>query len=273
MSLGNFLRKQDLSRKAITVIKHRGGIITVNNEKQTTRCLLSEGDEVSLTFPKEKPKRTLAPVKMALNVVYEDDFILVVDKAAGMPSVPTGHHEASLANGILAHYEATGLASAVHFVNRLDKNTSGLLLVAKYRHIHHLLTTDPQKIVRKYYALVAGVLKDGGVIDAKIHRPSVTSVKRVVDETGQHARTHYEPVQTTGASTLVRCTLETGRTHQIRVHLSHIGHPILKDPLYGDGAAGDRQLLHSYFLGFTHPITGEQLSFETDVPARFEGLE
>jgi 23S rRNA pseudouridine1911/1915/1917 synthase len=268
-SLGNFLKQQDLSRRAIVALKHRGGKIFVNTEVQTTRFKLHVGDVVTVTFPDEPVSNALLPHKMEFKIIYEDEYLLVVDKEAGLPSVPAGTHSVSLANGILAYYEQIGLKSTVHFVNRLDKDTSGLLVVAKYRHIHHLMTENIKAVSRKYYALVSGVLKDFGVIDAPIFRPSADSVKRIVHPSGKRAITNCEVLMQIEGSTLVRCTLETGRTHQIRVHMAHIGHPILKDSLYGDGEAGEMQLLHSYFLEFTHPMTGEALTFETEVPSRF----
>ena len=268
-SLGDFLKQQDLSKKAIIALKHRGGEICVNAKEQTTRFTLRTGDIVKVTFADEPVSSTLLPFQMDIQIVYEDDFLLVVDKKAGLPVIPTGEHHISLANGILAHYENIGLRSTVHFVNRLDRGTSGLLAIAKYRHIHHLMTADMKEITRKYYALVSGILKDNGRIDALIHRPSATGVKRAVHPSGQRAITNYEAIQHFEDATLARCSLETGRTHQIRVHMAHIGHPILKDPLYGDGEEGDLQLLHSYYLEFIHPISGEKLSFETGVPQRF----
>ena len=269
-SLGDFLKRQDLSKKAIVALKHRGGKICINNEERTTRFILNVGDEISVTFPNEPVSDSLSPIKMNINVIYEDDFILVVDKKVGLPMIPTGSHDIALANGILAYYAESGLKSTVHFVNRLDKDTSGLLVVAKYRHIHHLMTADIKSITRKYYARVAGILTGSSCINAPILKSSAIGIKRVVDMGGQHAMTRYEAIQTHDESTLVRCTLETGRTHQIRVHMAHINHPILKDPLYGNGAVGDMQLLHSYFLAFVHPISGKKLSFETKVPMRFE---
>jgi len=269
-SLGDFLKQQDLSKKAVIALKHRGGEICVNTVERTTRFILHVGDVITVTFPDEPVSNSLLPIPMAINVVYEDAFLLVVEKKEGMPVIPTGDHRTSLANGILAYYEQIGLKSTVHFVSRLDKDTSGLLVVAKYRHIHHLMTADIKAITRKYYALVSGILKDSGCVDAPIYKPSVTGVKRVVHPSGQRAITHYEVVQQFEGRTLVSCTLETGRTHQIRVHMAYIGHPMLKDPLYGDGIEGDMQLLHSYFLEFIHPITGERLSFKTEVPNRFK---
>ena len=268
-SLKNFLKKQDLSRKAITTLKHQGGKICINAEEKTTRFMLTVGDVVTITFPDEPVSNTLLPFKMDMENVYEDDFLLVVDKKEGLTSVPSGFYSTSLANGILAYYEDIGLKSTVHFVNRLDKGTSGLLVVAKHRHIHHLMTVDAKSVKRKYYALISGILKDFGCVDAPIARLSADSVKRSVHPSGKRAITNYEAIEHFEDSTLVRCTLETGRTHQIRVHMDHLGHPILKDPLYGDGECGDKQLLHSYFLEFVHPITRDIMSFETEVPNRF----
>lgn len=268
-SLGDFLKQQDLSKKAIIALKHQGGEICVNKEVQTTRCKLRAGDEISVTFPDEPVSNKLFPIEVELHIVYEDDYIMVVDKKEGMPVIATGNHQFALANGILAYYEKIGLNSTVHFVNRLDRGTSGLLVVAKYRHVHHLMTMNIKRVTRKYYARVAGVIKDKGCINAQIFRPSATSIKRIVDLRGKRAVTHFEAIEVIDNTTIVRCVLETGRTHQIRVHLAHIGHPILKDPLYGEGRVEDMQLLHSYFIKFSHPISGEELSFETEIPSRF----
>ena len=267
--LGDFLTNQNLSKKAVIALKHRGGKICVNGTEKTTRHLISTSDIVTVIFADEPVSSTLLPVKMEIPIVYEDDFLLVVDKKAGIPVIPTGSHDVGLANGIFAYYQEIGLKSTVHFVNRLDKDTSGLLIIAKYRHIHHLMTDQQGAITRKYYALVTGNLKDSFRIDQPIHRPSVTSIMRFVHPNGQRAVTDIEPIAHYMGQTLVSCTLETGRTHQIRVHLSHLGHPIIKDPLYGDGLPNDQQLLHSYFLEFNHPMTGEKLTFTTEIPARF----
>lgn len=269
ITLGDFLLQQQLSKKAIIALKHRGGKICVNNESRTTRWQLQNQDLVTVTFPDEQVSLHLKPVQMELNIVYEDAFLLVVDKKEGLPVMATGNCLQALANGILAHYEEIELASTVHFVNRLDRGTSGLLIVAKYRHIHHLMKLEMSKVTRKYYALVTEIMIGKGVIEAPIFRPDMNSIKRVVDERGQYALTDYEVVENFSASTLVKCRLETGRTHQIRVHLAHLGHPILKDPLYGDAKEEDLQLLHSYFVEFVHPITNERLVFETGVPDRF----
>ena len=268
-SLGEFLSLQNLSKKSIVALKHRGGRILVDGFEATTRYVLGGFETVSVEFADEPVSEALVPVAMDFEIAYEDDFLLVVNKEAGIPVIPTGHHDIGLGNGILHYYNKIGISSTIHFVNRLDKDTSGLLIVAKYRHIHHLMTQDIMAVSRKYYAFVEGKMNESRTINAKIARLSVPSVKREVDETGQVAVTHFEPVKNYTEKTLLRCTLETGRTHQIRVHASYIGHPILNDSLYGNGIEGDMQLLHSYFLEFRHPVTDEILTFETAVPERF----
>lgn len=267
--LGEFLTKQHFSRKAVIALKHRGGKIIVNNEEKTTRFKLTTGDKVTVIFANESVSNKLLPVRMKFLIIYEDEFLLVVDKVVGLPVIPTGSHDVGLANGILAYYQEIGLGSTVHFVNRLDKDTSGLLIIAKHRHIHHLMTEQHGSIIRKYYALISGVLVQGCKIDAPLYRPVLESIKRIVHSLGKQAVTNVEIVQHFENQTLVSCTLETGRTHQIRVHMAHIGHPIIADPLYGTGKPNDQQMLHSYALEFVHPITGVNLRFQTEVPKRF----
>lgn len=271
-SLGDFLKRQELSKKSIIALKHRGGKLYVNGCEETTRRMLCVGDSVTVIFPDESVSESLLSIEMEIDIAYEDDFLLVINKKEGLPVMPTGDHCTSLANGILAYYEKSGLKSTVHLVNRLDKDTSGLLVVAKYRHVHHLMTIDIKNITRKYYALVSGALTGSHQVDAPIFRPSGDSIKRVIHPSGQRAITHCEVVGQYANSTLLSCMIETGRTHQIRVHMKHLGHPILKDPLYGNGLIGDKQLLHSFFLEFIHPMSGEKMCFESPVPERFYGF-
>jgi len=270
--LGSFLKNQHLSRRSLTCLKHRGGSITVNKEKQKVRYMLGAGDVVEVLFPAEPVSGQLKAIPVEVEIVYEDAYLLVVNKQKGLPVMSTATHEVTLINGILAHYQEIQLESTVHVVNRLDKDTSGLMVIAKYRHVHYLMTKSVQSINRQYYALVQGVLEGAGIIDAPILRPSPDSVKRIVDARGKQAITYYEPIQTCGNRTLVRCKLHTGRTHQIRVHLSHLGYPIIGDPLYGRAETGEGQWLHSYYLEFEHPISGEIMTFETKIPERFDCL-
>ena len=273
ISLLNFLKKKRLSRKTMVAIKHRGGQLLVNGTPQIVHHQLTAGDLVTVNFPKEARSESLIPEDLELDIIYEDEYLLVINKPAGIPVIPSIRYPSkTLANAIIYDYNKKNIAATVHFVNRLDRDTSGLLMVAKYQHIHHLLTKEMKQIKRKYYALVKGHLPaTAGKIDQPIARERVGSVRRLVRGDGQRAITFYQVMEKKHEMTLVQCELETGRTHQIRVHLAYLGCPIIGDTLYDQEAlklAGG-QMLHSYHLSFIHPITEKALCFETALPARF----
>ena len=264
-----FLKSREISKKAVTALKHRGGRIEVNGTPQTVHYPLAPEDEIGIYFPKEDRGSGLSPWDFPLSIVFEDDYLLVLNKPAGIPVIPTLRYpEKTLANALIHYYDEIGIPSTIHFVNRLDKDTSGLLIVAKYRHIHHLLTKDIKQIQRRYLARVIGTPNPpSGLIDAPIARLQEGSVKRGIHPDGQPARTHYQlldshPPHLPNTST-IECRLETGRTHQIRVHMSHLGHPLLGDTLYGGppGETTPGQHLHSYYLSFTHPLTKKTHTF------------
>ena len=264
--LGSFLKSRGISKKGLIAIKHQGGKVLVNGRPETVRFKLTEGDRVQVFFPPEKRSEGLRPDKLPLKVVFEDDYLLILDKPSGLPVIPSIRYpEKTLANGVLHYFDEQGLGSTVHFLNRLDKDTEGLLAVAKFRHVHHLLTADMKRVRRKYQAWVKGELAiQSGTVDAPIARLEEGKVIRGVREDGQRAVTHFRVLEVQPGKTLVECCLETGRTHQIRVHMAHLGHPLLGDTLYdphGDPALGG-QCLRSYHLAFCHPITGEELVFE-----------
>jgi len=274
MSLLNYLKRQNISRKMTVALKHRGGKLLVNGTSQTVRCILKEGDLVTVIFPQEPRSQGLSPYELKLNIVYEDPYLLVIDKPAGIPTIPSLRHpHETLANAIIYYYHEQHLDSTIHFVNRLDRDTSGLLIVAKYGHIHHLLTQELKQIQRKYYAVVKGAMNSSqGTINKPIARVRPGQVRRCVRADGQPAITHFRAIKKWPDLTLVECQLETGRTHQIRVHLAHLGHPLISDTLYDEGAIELEygQLLHSYHLSFMHPIYKREFSFETDLPSRFK---
>lgn len=272
MLLREYLReKKQLSKRALTDIKFSGGKLVVNGEEATVRRTLQAGDEVVVYFPVEKTSRAIVPEKLPLSIVYEDEYVLVINKQANMATIPSREHrQGTLAQAVLFYYEQKKWPATFHAINRLDKDTSGLLLVAKHRYSHDLFRICQQKgeINRRYLAIVHGHLPcDRDVIDAPIARKADSIIERIVSETGQEARTRYEVCERLLNETVVKVELETGRTHQIRVHFSYLGHPLLGDTLYGGNKANiERQALHSYELSFYHPFLKKELFFSCPLP-------
>lgn len=271
-SLRSFFREEaKISRKALAAIKFRGGLILVNNKEKNVRTLLEKGDRITICLPAEQVSEGLIPEQLPFQIVYEDDHLLVINKKAGMATIPSREHpNGTLANAVLGYYVQKGIPSTFHAVNRLDKDTSGLLLVAKHRLAHDRLSKLQQKgrVRRSYEAFVEGALaQKNGTIDAPIARDPESIIKRCVKEDGQEAHTHYVVKKELKHFSHVEIELETGRTHQIRVHFSHIGHPLLGDDLYGGKKALiSRQALHCFRIEFEHPFTNERKKFEQSLP-------
>ncbi|WP_456275848.1 RluA family pseudouridine synthase [Bacillus sp. AK128] len=271
----DFLKEREISKTALTDIKFRGGEILVNLFPVTVRYQLKDGDHLQVIFPIELPSEELRKEDLPLSVAFEDDYLLVVNKTANIPTIPSREHpRGSLANALLYYYDQKNIGSTVHIVNRLDRDTSGLLIVAKHRYTHHLFSKQQKAslIKRTYEALVHGqVLEDSGTIQAPIGRKDTSIIEREVREDGQTAVTDFEVLKRYKEFTHVALRLETGRTHQIRVHMSYIGHPLLGDELYGGSKLFiTRQALHSREISFLHPITGEQLTLSTPLPIDME---
>lgn len=266
-----FLKEQEISKRALTDIKFKGGAILVNDHEETVRFKLKEGDQLKLIFPPEIPSDGVKGENLPLSIVFEDDYLLVIDKPAGMNTIPSREHPTgSLANALVGYYESIGTEATSHIVTRLDRNTSGLVLIAKHRHIHHLFSKLQQsgEVKRTYEALVEGVFSEkSDIITQPIGRKSDSIIEREVREDGQFARTHFKVLERKNSFTHIELQLETGRTHQIRVHMSYIGHPLLGDDLYGgDTAFIGRQALHCKQVRFLHPILKEEMSFFTEMP-------
>ncbi|WP_173108075.1 RluA family pseudouridine synthase [Bacillus sp. KH172YL63] len=266
-----FLIDQQISKRTLTAVKFEGGCITLNGKEENVRHPLSGGDVLTVRFPKEKESESLKAEEIRLPVLYEDDDVLVVDKPWGMKTIPTKDEPTgSLANAILGYYRRKDIRSTVHIVTRLDKDTSGLVLIAKHRHVHHLFSLQQKgrEIKRSYEAFVEGVLeKEEGMIEEPIARKETSIIEREVSETGKYALTYYRVMKQFPRFAHIELNLETGRTHQIRVHMSFIQHPLAGDDLYGGSLALiKRQALHCKKLSFFHPVKKEWTIIEAAMP-------
>lgn len=256
LRIDDFAYLHHISKKCLKDMKMKGDIL-VDGVHQTVRYHLQVGEIVTFIFPDEMNQ--IPPEYIPFDIVYEDHDLMVIDKPAGIPCIPTRAHPShTLANGISYYYQSIGLKSTVHFVNRLDKDTSGLMVVAKYRYIHDLMSQNMGHMYRLYHAYVQGHVQQGE-ISLPIYREG-QDMKRVIDERGKKSLTHYRCLKTDQGSSYVECRLETGRTHQIRVHMAAIGHPLIGDPLYGDGNGSF--YLDSFKICFKHPITHRYISIE-----------
>jgi 23S rRNA pseudouridine1911/1915/1917 synthase len=267
-----FLKNEEISRTALTDIKFKGGSIQVNGEEVNVRYKLAVGDELTVIFPAENPSDGVKGENLQLTVLFEDEFLLVVTKPAGMNTIPSREHPTgSLANALVGYYQQCGLQATSHIVTRLDRDTSGIVLVAKHRHVHHLFSMQQQsgQVKRTYEAFAEGSFELGvGTINAPIGRKEDSIIEREVREDGQYACTHYSVIERYGAFTYLELQLETGRTHQIRVHMSYLEHPLLGDDLYGgDRSLIARQALHCKKIKFKHPFSQEEMTFTAPLPA------
>lgn len=261
-----FLKEQQISKRALTDIKFNGGDILINDTHVNVLHMLQKGEILTLIFPIENISEQMKPESLPLTIIYEDEYLLVIHKPQGMNTIPSfTHPTGSLANALLGYFQNNNLYATIHIVTRLDRDTSGLVLVAKHRHIHHLFSQMQQKneVKRMYEAFCHGIIKEKtGTIHAPIARKKDSIIERCVASDGQVAITHYEVLNEFNDYSHIRLQLETGRTHQIRVHLSSIGHPLLGDTLYGGKKdLVSRQALHCSYLQFIHPITLKSMEF------------
>ena len=261
----------------------KDGEVTVNGKKVKTGYQLSKGDEVSVNIPEPK-ELDVEPQKMNLDIVYEDDDVILVNKPKGMVVHPApGHTTDTLVNGLLYHCKdnLSGINGVARpgIVHRIDRDTTGILIVCKNDMSHNSIAAQLKEhsINRRYRALVHGNLKDDtGTVEGPIGRHPIDRKKMAINEkNGKPAVTHYTVLERFGNYTLIECKLETGRTHQIRVHMTSIGHPLVGDEVYGPAKCPFKlqgQCLHAMILGFVHPRTGEYMEFSADLPDYFEDL-
>lgn len=263
---------KQFSRRMIIAAKSENGHILVNGEPKTVRYQLNEGDILTIVLPPERKGEDMKAEDIPLDIVFEDDDLLVLFKPAGIATMPSlNHRNGTIANGILNYYAKKNIPYTVHIVTRLDLNTSGLMLVAKHRFSHSLLSAAQieGKIRRKYKAIIHGHLDNkAGVIHAPIEREEGSIIKRAVMETGKDAITSYKVEKELNEDTLVHVELITGRTHQIRVHFSYLGHPLVGDDLYGGSLKKEmtRQALHCFEISFMHPFKKQVMTFQLPLP-------
>lgn len=271
-TIEQFLRGKGYSSQCIKELKKQWGSILINAEPQYMKVALQEGSTLTVHIQEESSSEKIPPVELPLDIIYEDEDLLVINKPADMPIHPSlNNYENSLANALAWYFAKQDKPFVFRCINRLDRDTSGLTIVAKHMLSGGILSSmvAERAIHREYLAIVRGhISPESGTIDAPIGRKGNSIIERQIDYVGgEHAVTHYALKEYKNGHSLLSIHLETGRTHQIRVHMKHMGFPLIGDHLYNpDMEYMSRQALHSHRLQFTHPITGESMDFTAPLP-------
>ncbi len=286
MELKYIVDKEDINLTISEIIKKKFNIsnrlyqkllrhhsITINNSTYYEKDFIEicKNDIIKIDLSYEENNSNIVPTKINLNIVYEDEWLLIVNKPSGIPVHPSIlHYEDSLSNAVKYYFDTIGLKKQIRPVNRIDLNTSGLVVFAKCEYIHSALSLQMQnkQFIKKYLTIIIGTLEEKkGTINLPIARKQGSIIERCVSPNGQKSITHYSVLKENDKYSLVECTLETGRTHQIRVHMASINHPVLGDSLYGtESNLIVGQALHSYYISFIHPVTNKNLTFTCDPP-------
>nr|WP_288540443.1 RluA family pseudouridine synthase [uncultured Dorea sp.] len=267
-----FLRRKRYSGQNLSEIKRMPKSILVNGVHYYMRQELSTGDHLQVRICETQNSEKIPPTKLPLDIIYEDEDLLVLNKPAGMPIHPSlNNYTISIANALAYYFQSQGKPFIFRCCNRLDRDTSGLTIVSKHLVSGSILSdmTKYREVHREYLAIARGsVTPSEGTIQAPLGRKDGTIIERTVDwEHGEDAVTHYKVVKEANGHSLVSLRLETGRTHQIRIHMKYLGYPLIGDYLYNpDMEYMTRQALHSHHMEFTHPITGENMSFTAPLP-------
>lgn len=287
-SIKDYLQEKGFSRQNLVELKKMQESILLNGIWEYVTCRVKEGDVLCIHIKEEESSEKIPPIELPFPIIYEDEDIVVINKPADMPIHPSlNNYENTLGNAAAYYFAKQNKPFIFRCINRLDRDTTGLTILAKHMVSAGILQTEMlnRNIKREYLAIVAGIIEeDEGVIDAPIGRKDGSTIERMIDyKHGERAVTHYRVLERKQAGstreslekgiTLVALRLETGRTHQIRVHMTSIGHPLLGDFLYNPtDDRMSRQALHAWHLAFTHPITGEELYFEAPIPEDMKKL-
>ena len=272
-NIHEFLKAHGYSSSLIRAIKEDTEGIRLNGEPVLARTLLTPGDQLAIRITETKFSENIVPSDLPLSIVYEDPDLLVINKPAGMPIHPSqGNYDNTLANACAWYFKEKGEPFVYRCINRLDRDTTGLLIIARHLYSASLLSAmmARREIHREYLGISRGrVTPSSGTITAPLGRKDGSIIERTIDfEHGESAITHYEVLEEKNGHSLVSLILETGRTHQIRIHMKYLGYPLIGDYLYNpDMEHIQRQALHAWKLSFYHPITGEKMQFTAQLPA------
>ena len=271
-TIKDFLKEKGYSRQNVVELKKMSESILIDGKWEYVTYRVQEGNLLQIHIKEMESSEKIVPVDLPFPILYEDEDILVINKPADMPTHPSlNHYENTLANAAAFYFANKDETFCFRCINRLDRDTTGLTILAKHMVSCSMLQEDMLKreIKREYLAIVDGVVKeDEGIIEAPIGRKEGSTIERMVDyEKGERAVTHYKVIERKKKLSLVSLRLETGRTHQIRVHMASIGHPLIGDFLYNPSDKQmERQALHAWHLSFRHPITKEEMCFEAPIP-------
>ena len=271
-TIKDFLKEKGYSRQNVVELKKMSESILIDGKWEYVTYRVQEGNLLQIHIKEMESSEKIVPVDLPFPILYEDEDILVINKPADMPTHPSlNHYENTLANAAAFYFANKDETFCFRCINRLDRDTTGLTILAKHMVSCSMLQEDMLKreIKREYLAIVDGVVKeDEGIIEAPIGRKEGSTIERMVDyEKGERAVTHYKVIERKQKLSLVSLRLETGRTHQIRVHMASIGHPLIGDFLYNPSDKQmKRQALHAWHLSFRHPITKEEMCFEAPIP-------
>lgn len=270
-----------MSKRLINKLK-TANMVFLNSTPSKIISTVNEGDHIEVILPDEKDNENIIPENIEIEILFEDEFLLVVNKSPGIVVHPTSAHPSgTLANAVIKHFQSNSLKTKIRLVNRLDKDTSGIVIFAKNPHMHKLMSIDTN-LTKEYLGIVHGVPEpQKGTIDLPIQRKPGSIMSRETSSSGAHSVTHYEVLEALHESSYMKFKLETGRTHQIRVHCQAMGHPLWNDSLYGNPLLEESietklpnygQALHAHHVYFCHPISNKIIDVYCNPPEAFKNL-